>query len=165
MPVERINVAAPEPSSLDGRLLVEITSWAGSLHVGLSSSLTPPEYRFQGGLAYVRDFEIHGRILAPEAHRSRLIRVWPSPFGPEMFGPDEMDQVGQIHLPSPQKPDFRAHLMVPEAAFPGTATCLAAIWKYLHIWTFDEDAERASVSAFSFSSTVRRSLDARVAED
>lgn len=161
-----MNVAAPEPNPVDGRLLVEITSWTGSLHVGLSSSLTPLEYRFQGGLAYVRDFVIDGRIVAPKAHRSSPIRVWLSPFGPEMlFGPDEMDEVGQIYFPSPQKPALSANLLLPEGSLAAVATCLASVWRYLHVWTFDEGAERASVSAFSFSSTVHRSLDARVAED
>src|SRR4051812_48264554 len=97
--------ATQDPGFFDGRLLVEIEAWDGNLHVGLSSDGTPPEYRFQGGLNYTRGFDIQGRIAAPGAYRGRTIRIWLSPFGSDMrFGPDAMDEVGQLHSfsPSPQ---------------------------------------------------------------
>jgi hypothetical protein len=168
MDADRTDHAALDPGFFDGRFLVEIDRWDGSLHVGLSTDTVPQEYRFQGGLSYVRGFEVDGRVVAPKAHRSKAIRIWISPFGPEVrFGSDKLNEVGQLYIrrPVPQKPDFSARLMIPEAALPMAATCLASVWKYLHIWTFDEDAERASVSAFSFSSTVHRNLDAWVAAD
>lgn len=165
MEIDREGGPALDPGFFDGRLLVEIERWDASLDVRLSSESVPVEYRFQGGLNYVRGFDIDGQIVAPKAHRAKPIRVWLSPFGPEMrFGPGGIDEVGQVYHPSPQKPDFRASLMVPEAALATAATCLASVWKYLHIWTFDEDAERASVSAFSFSSTIHKNLEPWVAE-
>jgi hypothetical protein len=60
-------MAADEPRSqpdLDGRLLIEIVSWDVSLHVGLSSPETPQESRFQGGLSYVCDVNLDGRVVA-----------------------------------------------------------------------------------------------------
>lgn len=158
--------AADDSGSFDGRFLVEIKAWDGNLHVGLSSEPTPQEHRFQGGLTYVRGFDIDGRIVAPKVHRSRVIRLWLSPFGPELrFSPNEMDEVGRLYFPSPRKPDLSARLMIPEAALAMTATCLGSVWKYTHIWTFDEDVEQASIKAFSFSSTVHRNLDAWVEGD
>lgn len=151
-----------DPSFFDGRLLIEVEGWDATMHVGLAPDLMPPEYRFQGGLSFVRGFELNGRVLAPPAHRGKQIRAWLSPFGPEIrFGPDTIEEVGQIHveLPHPEKPDFSATLLIPEGALAMTATCLGSAWRYLHIWTANEDNQRASVSAFSFSQSVHRNLD------
>jgi hypothetical protein len=155
--------AALDPAFSDGRLLIEIEAWDGSLHVGLSSDLTPPEYRFQGGLSYVRGFDVDGRVVAPGRHRAKKIRLSLSPFGPDTwFGPEGLDEVGQLNIHAAQsgKADFSATLLIPEAALPLAATCLSSVWRYVHVWTFDEDSERASVSAFSFSSTIHRNLEA-----
>ena len=153
----------PEPAIPDGRLLVEIEAWNGNLYLGLASELTPQEYRFQGGLNYARGFDIEGRLVSPEQHRARSIRLNLSPFGPDMrFGPNHLDEVGQLHAhpPRPKKPDFSGTLLVPEDALSVIATCLSSTWRYVHIWTFDGDAERASISAYSFSSTVQEELRA-----
>jgi hypothetical protein len=142
------------PSFFEVRLLVEIETWDWSLHVGLSTQLTPKRYRFQGGLNYGRSVEITGRILAPREHRGGNIRVWMSPFGPKMrFGPRDMDEVGRLYLPSPTR-GFRATLMIPEEAIPTTVVCLNFRWKHLHLWTFDADDEEASVRDYSFSATL-----------
>ena len=152
----------------EGRLLVEIESWDGNLHVGLAPPSTRSEQRFQGGLAFVRGVEIKGRMIAPKASFAKAIRVWLSPFAPEVeFGDSGLDEVGQFRtLPQGRRGhDLAATLLVPEAALPFAATCLGSAWKYLHIWTFDEEDERASVSAFSFSSTIPENLRAWIARD
>jgi hypothetical protein len=143
------------PSFFEGRILVEVLSWDFQLHVGLSTELTPPKDRFQGGLNYVRHIDLSGRILAPREHRARSITVHLSPFGPKMrFGRRDMDEVGQLYLPSAARPEFRTTLLIPEGALTTTATCLSSVWKYLHIWTFDPDDEEASVRSYSFSATI-----------
>lgn len=155
-------------SYFDGRLLVEIDGWEGNLHVGLSSELTPQEYRFQGGLNYVRGFDLSGRVVAPKHQRGKPIRLWLSPFGPDMrFGPGELEDVGQLNLNPPEslKADFTGTLFFPEAALSTVATCLSAVWKYVHIWTFDERDDQASVSAFSFSSSVHKNLEVWATSD
>jgi hypothetical protein len=152
----------------EGRFLIEIESWDGNLHVGLAPRSTPAEHRFQGGLAFVQGFEIVGRVVAPKASFAKAIRVWLSPFGPEVqFGDGGLDEVGQFrtHPQERREQAFTATLLVPEAALPLAATCLGSVWKYLHIWTFDEEDNRASVSAFSFSSIIHENLDAWIAGD
>jgi hypothetical protein len=126
----------------EGRFLIEIESWDGNLHVGLAPRSTPAEQRFQRGLAFVQGFEIVGRVVAPKASFARAIRVWLSPFGPEVqFGDGGLDEVGQFrtHPQERREQAFTATLLVPEAALPLAATCLGSVWKYLHIWTFDEE--------------------------
>lgn len=154
--------------SLEGRLLIEIKAWEGNLHLGLSSELTPLEYRFQGGLNYVRGFDLNCRVVAPKHQRGRLIRLRLSPFGPEMrFGPEELDEVGQLNLNPPEalNVDLMGTLFFPEAAMSAIATCLSTSWKYLHVWTFDERDGRAGVSAFSFSSSIHKNLEAWATSD
>lgn len=151
-----------------GRLVVEIESWDGNLHVGLAPQSTPSEHRFQGGLMFVRGFEIKGQVIAPKARSAKAIRVWLAPFGPEAeFGDGGLDEVGQLRTlhQARRGRDLAATLLVPATALPFAATCLGSTWKYLHIWTFDEEDERASVSAFSFSSTVPENLGAWIADD
>jgi hypothetical protein len=162
---------APPPQGegfFEGRLLIEIEAWEGNLHVGLSSELTPLEYRFQGGLNYVRGFDLSCRMLAPKHQRGKLIRLWLSPFEPEMrFGPQGLDEVGQLNLNPPESlnVDFTGTLFFPEAALSTAATCLSTIWKYVHVWTFDERDDQASVSAFSFSSSIHKNLEAWATSD
>src|SRR6476646_1132408 len=82
-------------ASFEDLLVVELKAWNWNLHVGLSSDLSPPDQRFQGGLSYIRSFEIQGLILAPGSLRSKSIRIWTSTFGPELqFGSD--DDAGQV---------------------------------------------------------------------
>jgi hypothetical protein len=160
--------AALDPGFFDGRFLVEIDRWDATLHVGLSSDSAPQEYRFQGGLSYVRGFDIDGRILAPGRERAKSIRLRLSPFGTDIgFGPGGLDEVGQLHIHAGRsgKPDFSATLLIPEAALPMAAICLSSTWRYVHIWLFDEDSERASINAFSFSSSIHENLRAWAAGD
>lgn len=163
---DRDDATGLDRTSFEGRFLVEIDTWDCNLHVGMSTPLTPMEYRFQGGLSYVRSFELSGRIVAPIEHESKLIRAWLSPFGPTLkFEIDDLDQVGQLtmHPSLHHGKDFSATLLVPESSLSMTATCLVSVWKYLHIWTSHGEGERASVSAFSFSSTVHKNLDGWIA--
>lgn len=98
-------------------------------------------------------------MVAPRVSSGKAIDIHLSTFGPELqFGDDGLDEVGQLWT-QPSKPrHFSATLLVPESALSLTAVALGTAWKYLHLWTFDEDDERASVSAFSFSSTIHGNL-------
>jgi hypothetical protein len=100
-------------------------------------------------------------VVAPSHQRGKLFRLWLKPVGPEVrFGPEDLDEVGQLHLNPPEtlKADFTGTLFFPETALPFTATCLSTIWKYLHLSTFDERDGQASVSSFSFSSSIHKTL-------
>jgi hypothetical protein len=155
--------AIPGPAIFGSRLLIEIEAWQGNLYVGLATELTPQAYRFQGGLNFVRGFDIDGRVVSPDRHSAKTIRLRLSPFARDVrFGPDDFDEVGQLHAhpARPHKPDFSGTLLVPEDALPTVATCLSSVWRYIHVWTFDEEAERASVSAYSFASAVHESPSA-----
>lgn len=155
-----------DQSLFEGRILVEIKAWDANLHVGLCSDLVPPQQRFQGGLNYTRGFAIEGRIAAPRLHRDKAIEVSLAPFGPEiLFGDDGLDEVGQLRFrrSKPQSPDLSATLLIPESSLAQTATCLGSIWKFIHLWTMDEEHDRAGIRAFSFSSTIHDNLSAWVA--
>lgn len=146
-----------DPGFFQGRLLVEIRTWDWALHVGVSSRLLPRKHRFQGGLSYVRSFELGGRILAPGEHRDRNIRLWLRPFGPELrFVARNTEEVGRVYLPDREarREEFQSTLMIPQDAVPTMATCLSSVWKYLHIWVFDMDEHEASVRDYSFSATI-----------
>ncbi|HXA38890.1 MAG TPA: hypothetical protein VNW53_07825 [Phenylobacterium sp.] len=149
----------PISAPLEERLLVEIEAWNWNLHVGLCSDLTPPDQRFQGGLSYGRSFDVRGLIRAPRNLQSKTIWVWILPFGPDLeFGPD--DDVGQVSFrnPTAQRGELRATLLVPESAISTMATGFASTWKYIHIFTFDDDGERASIARFSFSPDIDDTL-------
>lgn len=133
---------------------IEILSWDWNLAVAISSKLTPSEQRFQGGLSYVRDFQLRGRVVEPEAYGAKTVQVWISPFGPDItFGPDEIDEVGRLYLSAPtgNKADWTMSLMLPEDAVTALAMCLGTVTKYLFIRTFDPDAGEASISHYAFS--------------
>ena len=150
-----------EPSFFTGRLLVEIVNWDWGLHVGMSSEATPPEYRFQGGLLYSRGIEIDARVVAPTSHRGKKVRIWVSPVGSEIgFGPDGIDEVGQFreYPDQPRGRDFEATLLLPQDSLAATLTCLASVWKYLHIWTVDDPLDRASITNFCFSRDIHKNL-------
>jgi hypothetical protein len=115
------------------------------------------EQRFQGGLSYVRGFQLWGRVADPQTYRGKTVRIWISPFGPDMaFGPDDMDEVGRLYLSPPvtRKADWSVSLMLPEDAVASLATTLGTVSKYLFIRVFDVDAEEASIDFYSFSSTL-----------
>lgn len=160
--------AAQKPDLLEGRVLIKIDAWDWLLSVGLSSELTPPEHRFQGGLHYVRAFEIEGKVVTPGAYRGRPVRVWISPFGRDLrFGPDDYPEVGRVFLRHPERrrKGLSLTLLLPEDAIATTATSLASVWKYLHVWTFNEDEEQASISSYSFSADIHPNLKAWVNGD
>lgn len=154
--------AAREPGFFDGRYLIEIDWWDGTLHVGLSSDVIPIEYRFQGGLMYVRSLYLQGRIVAPASLRDREIRVWLQPFGPELEFSLE-DNVGQFYLPRPEENDFSLTLLLPQSALEFAASCLTSAWKYLHVWTFDDDDAGADVKNYSFSRDIAKNIKPWVA--
>jgi hypothetical protein len=163
MPSDQAGDAALDPSFFEGRFLIEIESWSPKLHVGLSRESVPMADRFQGGLDYIRNFELFGRIVAPKAFRTRTVRAWLQPFDTEtQFGtadPGDCNEVGRLYFHLGQEGgDLSAALMLPEDAISFAATCLAATWRYVHIWTFDADHDSARLSAFSFSSTVHKNL-------
>lgn len=146
--------AAEDPGFFDGRYLVEIETWDWNLHLAVSRESMPPEYRFQGGLDYVKTFELEGRIAGPEALRNQRIRVWLSPFGPDtQFDVENPDGVGRIwrHNPPKYGVEYSATLRIPEASVAAAATCLASVWRYLHMWTFDEDGDELALERFAFS--------------
>jgi hypothetical protein len=152
-----------DPGFFDGRYMVEIGEWDWSLFVGLSPETTPVEYRFQGGLIFTRGIEIVGRIRAPAVLRGKLIRIWISPFGPEInFGGDGLDRVGRFYVgkADPLGSDFQASLHLPESALAPALTCLTSIWKYLDLWTADYGNEQASITSFCFSACVHPNLAA-----
>jgi hypothetical protein len=141
----------------EGELRIEILSWDWNLAVAISSELTPLEQRFQGGLNYVRGFELWSRVSTPETHRGKTVRIWISPFGPEIrFGPDEMDEVGRLYLrPSPEsKADWTMSLMLPEDAIASLATSLGTVSKYLFVRLFDARGGEVSIDFYSFSSAL-----------
>lgn len=153
-----------DASFFEGRWLVEIEAWDCTLALGLNSDRMPREYRFQGGLDYVRGIDLEGRIRAPKAFRDDRIDIHVMPFGPEI---DEWEDVGRLYFHPggrPGKASLTATLLIPEASLSLAATCLNSIWKYLHIWTFDEDSEEASVSKFGFDKKIHRNLVAWVGE-
>ena len=134
---------------------IEILSWDWNLALALSSELTPMEQRFQGGLNYVRSFQLWGRVVEPKAYRGKTVQIWISPFGPDItFGPDEIDEVGRLNLspPTRNKADWSVNLMLPEDAITSLATCLGTVSKYLFFRIFDARSDEASIDFYSFSS-------------
>ncbi|HEY8573122.1 hypothetical protein [Phenylobacterium sp.] len=132
--------AARDPGFFDGGYLIEIDTWDGTLHVGLSSDAIPLEYRFQGGLMYVRSLNVQGRIVAPAPLRDRGIRIRLQPFAPDLeFSLD--DNVGQLYLPRPDERDFSLTLLLPQSALE-----------------FGDDATGADVRNFSFSRDVGKNI-------
>lgn len=117
--------AALEPGFFDGRVLVEMLSWDGTLDIGLSPEGVPPEYRFQGGLRYSPGFEIKGRVTAPRIWRDKSIRIWISFFGPEVtFDLDDPMGVGRLYKYDPPHygAAFGATLLAPKEAISFAAT-------------------------------------------
>lgn len=94
--------AAPDAGFFSGRFMVEIRQWDWNLYLALSHPKVPKKYRFQGGLNYSRGVEIIGRVRAPNPLRGKLMRIWLSPFGPEIkFGAGGLDRVGQFSRDRP----------------------------------------------------------------
>ena len=151
----------PAAREADEPIWIEVISWDWNLTLALSSDSVPLEYRFQGALDYVRTFELLGRILAPDIHGGKTVRIWLSPFGKDVrFGPEDMAEVGRLYMrPHPNnRADFAAMLIIPEDSLSVLATCLASVSKFLVIHTFDPDAEQASVDRFSLASILPEGL-------
>lgn len=145
-----------DPGLFDGRLLIEIEAWDWALDVRLSPNAAPIETRFQGGLNYSRPIVVTGRIQAPRGHRGKGIRVWISPFGPELSFDAGLDRLGQLRDRSKDQLEqqLEARLYLPEGALGPALTALATVWRYIHLWTDEELAEVAGVTAFSFSADI-----------
>lgn len=149
---------AKEP---DGVFWIEILSWDWFLSIGLSSNHNPPEHRFQGGLDYVRSFDLLGRVLSPAAHRGDRVRIWISPFNKEIwFGPDALEEVGRLYKPPSQsgREPLRASLMLPEDAVAPLGTCLGSVSKYLLVSTFDSTPDEECIDRYGFSATLPKSV-------
>jgi hypothetical protein len=145
----------------EGRFMVEITQWDWNLYVGFSHEGVPIEHRFQGGLNYSRGIEIKGRIRAPRAHRGKPIRIWLSPVGPDVdFGVDGLDSIGRFYRRRSEADpsEYQVSLCLPESGLSPAISCLSSIWKYLDIWTVDDDDDEAPVAAFSFSASIHPNL-------
>jgi hypothetical protein len=152
---------ALDPQFFEGRVMVEITQWDWNLYVGFSPETVPIEYRFQGGLNYSRGLEIRGRVRAPSADRGKLIRIWLSPFGPDVgFGIDGLDSIGRFYRGRSEVDlsEYQASLYLPESALSPVVSCLSSIWRYLNFWTVDDGGDESPVSAFTFSATVHPNL-------
>lgn len=135
------------------RVVIEILSWDWGLHLGIAPPTMPLEYRFTGGLIYTRAIDITGRLVTPSGLQERLARINLSPIAPDLaFGPAALTTVGQI---SPGRDErqtaFEATLLLPEDALPGVLTCLASVWKYLHLWTAETLPNPTEVTDFAFS--------------
>lgn len=153
--------AAGPPGLFERRLLLEIEQWECKYTLGLSPASIPPEYRFQGGLFFGQDFEIEARVIAPRSHRNEAYRIRLSPVANSVhFGPDGLDEVGRIYFRAPNGITTGSSIMlfIPEATMATVAICLAHVWRYLDISTFDESEDEASVSAFSFARDVHENL-------
>jgi len=146
--------AAEDPRFFDGRYLVEIQAWDWNLHVAVSREVVPPDYRFQGGLDYVTTFELETRVVAPQHLCGRRLRAWLTPFGPDVkFDVKDPDGVGRLYRHDPSKYgfDYSATLLIPESSISTTATCLASVWRYIHMWSFDDEGDELALERFSFS--------------
>ena len=160
--------AAQDPGFFDGRLLIRIKTWDWNLSVGLSSEASPPEHRAQGELRYVRNFEIEGEVAAPRAHRGKTVRVWISPFDKNLrFGPEDYPEVGRFYFrhPETRRQGLSLRILLPEESITTTATCLASVWKFLHVETVDPDAEQASIRSYYFCAAIHPNLESLVNGD
>jgi len=164
------NNRAEEPLAsgvLDGRILIEIDTWEADFHLGMLPRGMPTEGTYLGGLIYVRGFDVRGRILAPKELSGGTIDITLSPLPPDLlFIPSATNSVGRFYF-RPENPEFRNNAMrlyMPEADLTHIATCLAANWKYVHVWISNRDENDAGVDAYSFSATVPDSLEAWIAD-
>ena len=153
--------AVLDPGFFDNRLLLEIEQWECKYTLGLSPASIPLKYRFQGGLFFGQDFEIEARVIAPRSHRDEAYRIRLSPVASSVdFGADGLDEVGRIYFRAQNGITTGSSIMlfIPEATMATVAICLAHVWRYLDISTFDETDDEASVSAFSFARDIHENL-------
>jgi hypothetical protein len=153
--------AALDPAFFNGRFMVEIREWNWNFYLALSPPGVPVKYRFQRALNYSRGIEIIGKVRAPSLHRGKLMRIWLSPFGAKtIFGRKGLKWVGQFNRNYSDEfgCNFYAGLHLPEEALSPAITCLSSVWRFLDIWTTEDQGEEASVAAFSFSASIHPNL-------
>jgi hypothetical protein len=141
----------PAPGPL---LLIKLERWQLWSDLGPASPFMPRKYAFQGGLSYSRAFDVRGHIQEPVTRRGQRARVWISPTRQDLlkFGPNGLRRVGQLNSEHEERGwDISVSLLLPDTAVPAVTTCLATVWKYLRLSTFDIDDAGASVSAWTFS--------------
>jgi hypothetical protein len=158
--------AALDPGFFSGRYLVEITTWEPDLHVGLPPPTLPKKYRFQGGLIYSKGITIEGQVAAPVARRGQRVEVRTLALDPDVrFKARGAERVGCFSPCPPQrgKPDFDAMLLMPTDAVPFVAISLISSWKYLHIWTIEDDSDDWVIRDYAFSSSLHENLEPWVA--
>ncbi len=157
-------VQDPEPELFR----VEILSWDWNLALSISSETMPPEYRFQGGLGYGRGFDIQGRVLTPQSHSGKTIRISTTAFGSDVtFGEDGLMEVGLFYFNSTPsaRAELRALLLLPEDVIAPLTTYLSSVAKYIFIRIFDVGPEQAGIYSYFFSSTLPESVAERLATE
>ncbi len=147
----------PEQNADDAqtRFLVRILSWDWPLHVGLAPKSMSKEARFQGGLLYAKGLDIRGEILAPEIHGGKVMQLAFVLLAPDLdLGKDELPDIGQLYerRNDSRGTDFEAVVLLPHDALPTAVTCLASVWKFIHLWVVGDLAIRGALPDFSFSS-------------
>ena len=161
------DLAQFEAEHLHNRFLIEILDWNWELSVGVAFDAMPLEHRFQGGLHYTRGIDIKGRVAAPSLHRGKAIRIWISPFGPDInfdFTPNDVKNIGVFCSGKPaRKTDFEAHVLLPLDALPGVLTCLSSVWKFLDIWIAEPPSAEVAVTRFAFAKQLLDGLDSLIA--
>jgi hypothetical protein len=153
---EQHNDGALHPSFFEGRLLIEILSWAWEVGVGLSR-IGPRKDRFQGGLDLARTITMEGRVQAPQAHRGRDIEVLIYPIHRRMrFGRLARRSIGSVRLSNADSESgpFGAYLFLPEMDLPMLAVALSTNLRYLDLWTPGLDVQAPPVTRYGFSATV-----------
>ena len=133
--------------------LVEIQSWDWPLHVGVRPRSAVADHDLEGNLLCVETLEIHGFVLAPEEHRSKLIHFTLYPLSREIiFGDRDERDVGRLHKDPVERKDlgFSASLFLPADTLQSAIFCLGSIWRRIHMW-IDDGVEPGSVIHFGFS--------------
>ncbi len=134
-------------------ITIEISAWDCGLHLRLSPQSMPKEMRLQGGLLLSCGIEIRGVVLEPETSQPRPIRIWLQPLVPEPErGVIEPDDCGRVLL---NGGELQATLLLPQAAFQTSLSCLAATWRFLEIEASNGQEGEWVISAYSFSTTRR----------
>jgi hypothetical protein len=113
-------------------------------------------------MLYTNSIEVHGRIVAPAAHRWKTVSVWISALlessaYAENGADDEIlrwvGHLGPTGSPD-RRADFTASLDVPKEALPTMVTALGSVWKVLQLGVSSDPLNGASVEWFSFSRSV-----------
>jgi len=144
---------------LGGHLVAEIQHWERWQFLGTKPRRMPRRYSFQGGLSYSPSFDVSGLIVDPAASCGQRIRIWISPTSrPLEFGPMALPDLGQLYFEEPESRgwDVSVTLLLPTSAAATATTCLASVWRYFRLSTFDEDHKGARISSFSFAGQLDR---------